>query len=323
MAHQLDGHLADASTHLSPSVPHRITWDVSLAGRFTMDALRPGMFGRVIAVFRRCFYVETAGSDILCVASTALAPGPLNLLCDFSEEIDWCFLGLQRGDSTHSSGDALAIGDHWNAQLEKARTWTPQAIRFPVQTEVLARGLDALRSLRRDFANGDLPAAVHMASERPITDLREWLVYSLAHGAAAGQPPSSIRGLLGLGPGLTPSGDDFLGGVMLALIALGYRSFARPIEVLVLASARDRTNAISAAHLRCAAHGEGSAAIHGLLAAVCRQGKRSIGSSVTAVDQIGHTSGWDTVVGIELALSAVLEDALERQLPVVGGFPGN
>ena len=109
---------------------------------------------------------------------------------------------------------------------------------------------------------------------------------------------------------------------MLALIALGYRSFARPIEALVLAYARDRTNVISAAHLRSAAHGEGSAAIHGLLAAVCGQSKRSIGLWVTAVDQIGHTSGWDTVAGIELALSAVLEDAVERQSPVVGGFPG-
>ncbi len=110
---------------------------------------------------------------------------------------------------------------------------------------------------------------------------------------------------------------------MLALMSFGHRSLARSIEILVSASARDRTNAISAAHLRSAAHGEGSAAIHGLLAAICGQSKRSIGIWVKEVDQIGHTSGWDTVAGIELTLSAALEDALERRSPVVGCVPRN
>ncbi len=308
-----------------------------------MDALRPGVFGRIIALFRRSFYAETVRSDILCVASSTLQPGPLNLLCDFTDQIDQCFPGLQQGDLAHCHGDALEIGELWSIRLDEARIWKPQAIHLPVRVEVLARGLDALRRLRRDLADGATdggqlvragqliraghcggsPAAVQMASDRPIADLREWLTHSLAQGAAARQPPNSVRGLLGLGPGLTPSGDDFLGGVMLALVAIGYRSLAQPVETLVLASARERTNAISAAHLRSAAHGEGSAAIHGLLAAVCGQSKRSIGVWVREVDQIGHTSGWDMVAGIEMVLCAVLEDASKRQSPVVGCFPGN
>jgi len=337
MANQLDSDWACASTRRFPPFSHRITWRASLAGRSAKDALRPGMSGKVIALFRRSFYVETARGDILCVASTTLAPGPLSLLCNFSENIDQCFPGLRQGDLARCSGNVLAIGDHRRVRLEATRTWRPRAIRLPVPVQVLACGLNALRKLRRDFTEGVAGsgqlvragqdcrslAAVQMASDRPIADLREWLVFSLAHGAAARRPPNSARRLLGLGPGLTPSGDDFLGGVMLALVALGYRSLARPIEVHVLASARDRTNAISAAHLRCAARGEGSAAIHGLLAALCGQSMRSMSIWGRAVDQIGHSSGWDMVAGIEMTLRAVFEDSLKKQSPVVGGRPGN
>lgn len=79
-----------------------------------MDVLCAGMLGRVIALFRRSFYFETACGDILCVAATTLAPGPLSLLCDCAEEIDQCFPGLQQEDLARCSGNLLAIGDHWS-----------------------------------------------------------------------------------------------------------------------------------------------------------------------------------------------------------------
>src|SRR5690606_7063751 len=49
-----------------------------------------------------------------------------------------------------------------------------------------------------------------------IAALAEWLAWG-----AGPAPPSAVCELIGLGPGLTPSGDDLLGGVLIALHALG------------------------------------------------------------------------------------------------------
>jgi len=96
-----------------------------------------------------------------------------------------------------------------------------------------------------------------------VAALAEWLV-----GCSDAAPDEAASMLIGLGPGLTPSGDDLLGGAMIALRALGRDDRARRVADWALPLAATRTGAISAAHLACAATGEGSASLHELLAAL-------------------------------------------------------
>ena len=76
-------------------------------------------------------------------------------------------------------------------------------------------------------------------------------------GNRDGAPPTELRNLIGLGPGLTPSGDDFIGGAMIALHTLGHGELAAALAEWVLPISRERTGKISFAHLSCAADGEG------------------------------------------------------------------
>ena len=108
--------------------------------------------------------------------------------------------------------------------------------------------------------------------------------------------------LIGLGPGLTPAGDDFAGGAMIALRAAGKARLADRVAAWALPLAEHRTSRISRAHLRCAAMGEGHEALHGLLAAL-NEGDAAIARAMQALDRVGHSSGRDAAAGALFALS--------------------
>ena len=133
------------------------------------------------------------------------------------------------------------------------------------------------------------PAAVRPVVPRPdrIAELRTRIA-GVDIGIETCARPDE---LLGLGPGLTPSGDDVLAGYV-----LGRRAFGRPVPVL---DRLERTTALSAALLEYAAAGltvpEVAAVIAGLGAA------RSLEPAVDALVRIGHTSGAALATGIMVA----------------------
>ena len=126
----------------------------------------------------------------------------------------------------------------------------------------------------------------------------------------------AVRGLIGLGPGLTPSGDDLLGGLMVALIstagcdilgansvsyAAGIRHSAmiRELANCIANNAPQGTNRISIAMLGSAVLGVGNDAQHQLLNSIFQPEYESNQIEVALrLAQIGHTSGWDSLVGL-------------------------
>jgi len=117
--------------------------------------------------------------------------------------------------------------------------------------------------------------------------------------------------LIGMGPGLTPAGDDFVGGAMIALRAFGEADLAERIAAWALPLARTNTNRISRAHLECAAAGEGHEALHDLLTF------RNPDRDFARLARIGHTSGLDAAAGALNALRAVNIHGQRRASPDV------
>ena len=112
----------------------------------------------------------------------------------------------------------------------------------------------------------------------------------------------AARGLIGLGPGLTPSGDDGLAGVEAALHAMGH-----PLAGF-LASALDdvdeRTTRVSATLLEHAARGEFAERIQRLLGALLDGLLASLADEIDRAVRWGATSGSDTLHGVLLGLDA-------------------
>ncbi|MEV0968042.1 DUF2877 domain-containing protein [Microtetraspora glauca] len=117
--------------------------------------------------------------------------------------------------------------------------------------------------------------------------------------------------LLGLGPGLTPSGDDMLCGLLVTLRHLGLAAAAPRavwladwLAAAVTYDARARTTPISATLLHCAARGEASSEVLGVLRGVA--GQQPLDSAVHRLLRLGHTSGADLAWGVRTGLAAVL-----------------
>ena len=103
--------------------------------------------------------------------------------------------------------------------------------------------------------------------------------------------------LVGLGQGLTPSGDDFLCGVLAGLILTARASspFAKQLRQTLQSRLAD-TNDISRAFLQCAIDNQYSQPVFEL--AECQSHREILDS----FKRIGHSSGIDTLCGILYAL---------------------
>jgi hypothetical protein len=153
---------------------------------------------------------------------------------------------------------------------------TGQALTFPLeQAETPAR------ALARACARDDTAAALHAAGP-----------------------------LLGLGGGLTPSGDDYVGGALFArhvLAAAGEAdasAWCRAADA-VLATAHGRTHPISIALLGDLAAGLGWAPLHDLVGALAGGAGDAAIEAARRLTRLGHTSGWDLLAGFGAGLGTL------------------
>jgi hypothetical protein len=110
------------------------------------------------------------------------------------------------------------------------------------------------------------------------------------------------RALAGLGGGLTPSGDDFLIGVMHALWATLQDPEAKASTARLAAVAAPRTTPLSAAWLQAAADGEAAGHWHALLMALADGHQSEVDRSCRRLLSVGHSSGADALTGFVATL---------------------
>ncbi|HRD78708.1 MAG TPA: DUF2877 domain-containing protein [Hyphomicrobiaceae bacterium] len=121
-------------------------------------------------------------------------------------------------------------------------------------------------------------------------------------------PRDAVRRLLGLGPGLTPSGDDILAGMLIALHASGRANVATELAAIIASMPSELTSVISWAHLDAAAEGLPGPAIHRALIAILAGDHAALSGVLDVIDTVGHCSGWDMLAGAVVALAAVAGD---------------
>ncbi len=137
------------------------------------------------------------------------------------------------------------------------------------------------------------------------------LVRELVEAARRLDPPptATIAGLIGLGSGLTPGGDDFLAGFLTGLRCTAGSNAKRLLFLSGLGKAvvrlSRRTNDISRTYLIHAAHGQVSSRLATLADAIAG-GDNSDRLLAAAEDAMraGHSSGMETVTGLLVGLSA-------------------
>jgi len=113
--------------------------------------------------------------------------------------------------------------------------------------------------------------------------------------------------LLGLGTGLTPSGDDLVGAMLFAKLLAArvegnlevWDTVARRLATDVV----DRSNEISAALFADLVEGESFASLAALARALCVGDHDAAVAAARMLAPIGHSSGWDMLTGLVLGLT--------------------
>lgn len=298
---------------------------ITRLGGVADDVLRGDGVGRVAAVFDRSFYVETA-HGMACIVARGLSIGPLNAISTAPSNVNWQASGLRPGARVTLLGKTVYIGGQFVFTLHDARRWQPAPVPRHRDRASVADGMGRLDTVSAYRVPGDglgrlvfRTGAGHTVNPLlwravpPVGGLCSWLGRAMAGDLAEWDAPvNDVEQLLGLGPGLTPSGDDFLAGVMIALHALGQHATLQSLSLSIRRLMVDRTSAISAAHLSAAMSGTGSAAVHRLLQDILVNHGADLNADLEDIARIGHTSGWDCLAGIVATLRVWM--ATERDL---------
>ena len=203
--------------------------------------------------------------EVLWLSQNHLPMHPRAIRGDFDFDL------LQTGMTFKSDGACLRFANDATLRFADARVWQPK---------IIDPGCVA-------------PREVVIARVREFQDPR-----------SSRKPLGSLRELVGLGEGLTPSGDDFIGGMLFAQWHF-HQAYPGSVEWNQIAIddlidyARARTNGISHAILRDHAHGQSIEPMHDLIVALL-QGEpiNEIMSHIERLLAIGNTSGQEMLAGL-------------------------
>ena len=280
-------------------------------GTVAKRKLDSALFGRVTAVFERSLYLEV-NSSWICLADANLGFGPLTVSVKSKYGREW-INSFSVGRLVKLSPVGISTDNSTIISTRGVRSWQPP--KGPSWTKnSLMLGLRALENL----AYSKVPAEglgrflfecpdyfpvsdESRAAEHPIGILKNWLKKCFEVQMPITSDKEAVSAMLGLGPGLTPSGDDFLGGMLIALYVCGKKSFQKQLFTQVK-SLLNSTGPVSRAHLKAAALGEGSHSLHQVLNMLLEGNETQLEPGIDAINQIGHTSGWDALAGVAVVL---------------------
>lgn len=295
-------------TQPAPPSPTALSADAELLAR-----LRRGRLGgRVHSAFTHVVNILASDDELVSLCARGLDDAPWSARVDVA---DWTGSGIRAGEPVTLTADEITFGAparHVVRMAHRPREWHSKPVGLRLtgpQLAARARVLAELLDAHGPHGGMRPPPDAANAFEAAVgAELRRGQE-SLHRSVLAGDTPglhAAITQLLGLGPGLTPSGDDFLTG--LALLAAqpgsritGYVTAARE----VLERLPDRTTRLSRTTLREALRGRTRQslldALHPLLAPAepgAAELSRRLRPPVDRVLAIGHTSGADLLSGL-------------------------
>ena len=200
--------------------------------RRVLDAGQSGVIG---AVFSSVFYVESGGG-LIAIGHRDTDPGPLTLVTD-QAPLDWQRFGLTVGKKVNQSSVITQIPGQLSIAVPRNTDWRPPA--FPTYNpDTVARGLTFLPDAEVEPSATGYGSVVKMPKRLPteVAPLVDWL---------AKPQNQTFAQLIGRGSGLTPAGDDLIGGALIALHGVGQSQSARALWEALRPLARANTNAIS------------------------------------------------------------------------------
>lgn len=272
------------------------------------EAVPLGSFnGAVHSVFRHACNLALDGGRLVTLLSAHLPDQPQAVRLDTPPEFSFDEAGLRASDQAACREGTLRLaGAALRVDLRGAAIWRDQAQAHLVDLNrpEVWRAFSAVRAVTEHYQPIDGPGIL---GPDAFQTARAALSEAARQLDAAGAERAALP-LIGLGPGATPSGDDFLVGWLCGLWSASAGEAGREAFCVEtgtrIAGLGYRTTLISRSYLEQAALGRASRLLIGLIAAIA-DGKSDgeIEAISAAALRVGHTSGRDTVIGLLAALA--------------------
>ena len=273
-----------------------------------LQELRQGVRGTVHSVHCLAVYLRDLRGICCCITVSDSANGPQIVRLDQSgfEQLAGC---LRQGDLFFAGPSFIRLG---SAQLScsHAKLWNIDLPVFPPEN-CLAETLISLKRILADYGSGGLKHLFNQTTAQDIISAElsrraKNLLNNLKQRRFSELEADGLA-LLGLGSGLTPSGDDFL-AALITLFNLPQGPFptkCREIGRSWAVAAEHATTSVGTFLLQIAAQGRAREPICKLLAEI-KSGSSTIEQNARAVLQFGSSSGTDWLAGLTAGMEAGL-----------------
>lgn len=283
----------------------------------------PGFSGRVIAAGNSAVYIATDDGELLAACPMDAQPHPRSFLTDLNLSLfqEGLRAWAEEGELYFSNGISLYLGE--GEAWFRSSAVPPCVAPFPVFCSRVGDLLDAALNAHAGenlglalplFSHGDNSPLLE-ENISPLIIAGVQTVHELLPVCRLGdlQPVLKLsEQLIGLGPGLTPSGDDCVGGL---IFMARHLKAAYPQEDWwrggdaggFLIRSKAMTSWISHVLLADLAEGQSHESLHDLAEALVADSEKfDAAFHVRRVTAIGHSSGWDILTGMLAGLLPVI-----------------
>jgi hypothetical protein len=321
----------DTDFFCSTTVTCPLYLEATSVGSTAARSLDQDRIGQVHSVFTRVVNVLTSGNRLISVVGADVGNGPINIVTNLPQSTSMASIGIRKNDEVLNVDGSIVLGNNvLIISTKNAKEWKPQRI-FRGKVLAIKKMRDNLMTMREVTCAhgrfGGLAQLIEYVEEGRLDkiagqELNPFARRALPHLSMlmktirAGDYQGTKRNaqeLVGFGPGLTPSADDVLSGLMASLTLISENlnicgDSISEVNKSIISCIQDRTTLISQEFLMHAAVGEANEPILALIEKILTARPNEVEETTKHVLAIGEASGTDVVLGIFLGSCLLLDD---------------
>jgi hypothetical protein len=290
-----------------------------------------GKIGHIHSIFQRVINIIVGKNRLISLVGQEVGQGPLNILVNIPTHLNLLSIGIKRGDIVLRVGDSIIIGENVIViSTQWTKLWEPKRnFQASLQTlKTIMANIEIMRDVALVSDNlsglGELIPFTNIyglkdsKSEKlgSVSNIAFPHILSLLKAIRSGHSQDIKRitkNLIGLGPGLTPAGDDMLLGLMISMLYFSENFNEVSVDVKkinkdIISNISGRTTIISEEFLIESSVGKVNEGVASLMENILTSKNKDLENSVRKVLDLGGTSGADTVFGVILGSYLMLID---------------
>ena len=284
---------------------HPVNLNIISADASFLKVLGEELFQATVhSVFTHVINIELSNGTLYTLACRSCDNAPNTAIVDVSEFPDNWF--IQGEGCVNIPGEHTLNFSRVSVSFFRSMTWECLLPAWPsgefyLETKIalLEKTLDQQRSLVFGSHNNSEKTAQFLRAALTLLYQKANQLSDALREEKMNAATDCAVSMIGLGPGLTPSGDDFLVGFFTVLnIKNSPACRFHGLCGAVLDQAEDLTNKISLAAMKAAAHGQVRQSLVDLFNAIFDDTSHLDKAVLSRVLDIGSTSGADMLMGI-------------------------